>query len=212
MPDNKECPLSFSKSQPIEAIKFREYFLCTVCSLVFADSRFFIGHNEEKARYFTHNNTLDNEGYIIFLNRIIEPSLPLLRPEMNILDYGCGHNPVLAELIKLKGFKCDFYDPFFFDNELKPPFDFIFSTEVFEHFNNPASDIEKISSLLIQGGYLAIMTELWQEPEQLLSWYYMKDVTHVSFYHQKTLDYICEKWGYEPIYNDTKRVFIFRKK
>jgi 2-polyprenyl-3-methyl-5-hydroxy-6-metoxy-1,4-benzoquinol methylase len=41
--------------------------------------------------------------------------------------------PVISELLKRNGYRCENYDPIFFMKELNKKYDFIFSTEVFEH-------------------------------------------------------------------------------
>lgn len=70
---------------------------------------------------------------------------------------------MLSRLLEGHGFTMTDYDSVFFDVPLTEPYDFIFSTECFEHFEEPV---------------LEIMTELRTDP------------THVSFYSEKTLDYL----------------------
>lgn len=58
---------------------------------------------------------------------------------------------------------------------------------------------------------LLVMTELWNESTDFRSWYYACDPTHVVFYSQKTLAYICQVFGIRQIAGDGKRVFVFQK-
>jgi len=59
-----------------------------------------------------------------------------------------------------KGYLCEDCDPLFFENPLNKKYDYIFSTEVFEHFFEPQKEIKKIYDLLRPGGYLVVMTVL----------------------------------------------------
>lgn len=162
-------------------------------------------------RYRQHNNGIQYEGYVTFLNKAIHPALKYLKPDMKGLDYGCGPEPTLSLLLKQEGYTCDDYDPFFFpDLDQNKQYDFIFATECFEHFFFPARDLQKINELLKDDGILVIMTELWQDIEKFKTWHYAKDATHVSFYHQRTFHYIAGKYGLTPLVADN-RVIIFQK-
>lgn len=189
----------------------RRYFNCFDCSLIFVHSDFHLSKEVEKSRYEFHNNGIEHEGYVNFLNRSITPTLPFLNVEMVGLDYGCGPRPTLSELLSQHGIKCYNYDPVF---EIDHPFksyDFIFATECMEHFFHPATEIKNIISLLKSKGYISIMTERWTTLDKFKDWYYKSDPTHVSFFHQYTFRYIIENWNLEKIYEDADRVIILRK-
>lgn len=176
------------------------------------DSGSHLTAEEEKKRYSFHQNNADDKGYVSFLSRAIEPTISFLKDGMHGLDYGCGPNPVLANIVTSKGFKCDFYDPFFFPEcKMDCKFDFIFATECFEHFFWPNKDIEQICKILKKDGILSIMTELWNSNGDFDSWYYKNDPTHVCFYSENTISYICENFLFEKIYSDNKRVIILKK-
>ncbi len=189
----------------------RVYYLCSRCMLISVDSRYFLSVDDERARYETHNNTIENEGYVTFLNRIIKPMLEFITPGMIGVDYGCGPGPTLSQLVRRAGIECDDYDPIFYPGQLRTQYDFIFCTETFEHFFYPKQEIEKISTLLVPGGFLGVMTELWGSVKQFETWYYTRDPTHVSFYHRDTFDYICQTAGFVKRYSDDKRVIVLEK-
>lgn len=189
----------------------RSYYLCHTCSLVSVSTNHFLKQDEEKKRYLKHQNNLNDQGYVNFLNRIINPSLDFLKPEMKILDFGCGPSPILASLLKEKKMDCRVYDPFFYPQLPEGTFDYIFSTETFEHFNYPASTLRKMVTLLKPEGYLALMTETWVNKEQFSTWYYKRDPTHVSFYHLNTIQYLCKSLGFVMVYSDMKRCYILKK-
>jgi 2-polyprenyl-3-methyl-5-hydroxy-6-metoxy-1,4-benzoquinol methylase len=182
------------------------------CNLIFVDREHLPTRQSEINRYLEHKNSLDDQGYIDFLNRLLKPSLRFLEKEMKCLDYGCGHTPVLSELLAKEGITCYNYDPLFgLDHPLKK-YDFIFAVECFEHFFEPADELNRINDLLNPNGYLGIMTEQWESLERFSNWYYKRDFTHVSFFHIKTIEFICENYGYEIMYRDINRVVVLKKR
>lgn len=207
------CPLCMTShdNRIVSGADHRTYYLCSQCSLIFADSCHLLPPEEEKQHYATHENHIDNAGYVSFLNQLLEPLLPYLRSDMRGLDYGSGPGPTLSQLVKHHGMDCDDYDPFFTNTPLNPPYDFILATECFEHFHRPADEMKRITEWLKSGGLLGVMTEHWTTLEQFHHWYYTKDPTHVCFYHANTLDYLCRQYGFVPLWQDTKRVTIFRR-
>lgn len=213
MPDVMSCPLC-SVPGPMNAVRGadeRRYHLCGVCHLIFADPVHRLSADRERAHYETHENSIENPGYVRFLNRLVEPMLPHLDGGMRGLDYGCGPGPTLSLMLRRQGIACDDYDPFFADHPLRPPYDFVVSTECFEHFHQPAAEIERIRSLLKPGGLLGIMTEQWTTLAAFAAWYYTRDPTHVSFYHAKSFEFICRQLGFAPVWSDGTRVAILRR-
>jgi SAM-dependent methyltransferase len=190
----------------------RRYYHCGRCSLIFADPDHRLPAVPAKAFYLTHENSVDNGGYVNFLNRVVQPMLPHLDRSMRGLDYGCGPGPTLSVLVQRRGIACDDYDPLFADHALQPPYDFMFSTECFEHFHHPEVEIRRIRSLLKPGGLLGIMTERWTTSDEFAGWYYTRDPTHVCFYHERTLEVICRTFGFSLMWMDTDRVAILQRK
>ncbi len=181
---------------------------CPNCDLVFKDPELRPAPADEKSRYKYHNNNSDNKGYIDNLNLAVKPAIKLFEPGMGGLDYGCGPEPVLSGLVEKEGFECFNYDPIFFPEFPDERMDFIFATETFEHFFEPQRDIKLITALLRPGGILTVMTERWNNLDQLADWWYLRDITHVSFFHKKTFDYICSKFGYSVLYDDSKVIIL----
>jgi SAM-dependent methyltransferase len=208
-----ECPLCsvVGQTTDVRGADRRRFYLCSNCSLIFADPEHRLSPAEEKAFYLTHENSIENPGYVEFLNRVVQPMLLHLDSGMRGLDYGCGPGPTLSLLLQRRGIACDDYDPLFADRPLQPPYDFAFSTECFEHFHKPEIEIRRISSLLKPGGLLGIMTERWTTLEVFASWYYTRDPTHVCFYHERTLDFLCRRFGFTPVWMDGSRVAILRR-
>lgn len=209
--DCEKCPLCGSRGpfDSVEGADQRDYRLCGECRLIFVPPADRLGPAAEKARYATHRNSIEDAGYCRFLNRLLEPMLKFLDPGMRGLDYGCGPGPTLSRLAARAGLECDDYDPLFRDMELEPPYDFIFSTECFEHFSSPWNELERIVQILRPGGSLGIMTELWQSIPAFADWHYTRDPTHIAFYHRDTIDWIAANFGLELLWTDEERCFVF---
>ncbi|HCY42190.1 MAG TPA: class I SAM-dependent methyltransferase [Prolixibacteraceae bacterium] len=206
------CPLCQNQeiSETLSDRKGRSFGYCNQCHLVFVGKQFLPSREAEEKRYRQHRNNINDQGYVQFLKQAIDPAVKYITEDMAGLDYGCGPNPTLSKLLMGENLHCKNYDPIFFSDLPEGPFDFIFATECFEHFFDPAKEILQIKNLLKSSGILVIMTDLWSEKYQFADWYYSSDFTHVTFYHADTFEFIAEKFGFEVIYNDKKRVVILR--
>ncbi len=190
-----------------------DYYQCQDCDLVFRDPQTYLNSLTEKSRYETHENSMENKGYVQFLSPVVESLVPFLHQGDCGLDYGSGPGPILDILFKEQGYQVFNYDPFFNNDPLvlKKSFQFVTCTEAIEHFYKPHDDLKMILSVLDTKGYLVLMTELNSGKETFHNWYYRNDETHVCFLSHKTLDWIAKNLGLERIL-DQKRLFIFRKK
>lgn len=206
-----DCPLCGARSGWRVAVRERSLHGCDGCGLIFAAPADRLTVQEQKERYLLHDNRIEDRDYCNFLTRAIKEAEPFLAPGAKGLDYGCGHGPVLSRLLERRGFAMTDYDPIFFDVPLEAEYDFVFSTECFEHFEEPAREIPKVLARLKTGGVLTIMTELWGAGTDFNDWYYAADPTHVSFFSEKSLDHLCAAFGLERIAGDGRRVFVFRK-
>lgn len=190
----------------------RHYFVCPRCSLINMAKDEFPDEAQEKQRYLTHNNGMQFQGYVDFLSRAIHPALQFFREGMTGLDYGCGPEPTLSRLVASHGYPCADYDPFFAPHPLNKNFDFIFATEVFEHFFYPDRELSKIHALLNKDGILIIMTKRWTDLDRFATWHYTRDPTHVCFYHCRTFDFMCEKFGFEKLHDDGRELSILKRR
>ncbi len=208
------CPLCTNQNDEahIKGADNREYHLCRECKLIFTNSRFHPSKDEEEERYKLHENGIQHKGYVDFLQQAIQPALQYIQPDKKGLDYGCGPNPTLSLLLQNQGYSCDDYDPIFFPNiPSSEGYDYIFSTECFEHFIYPEKDIISITKLLKSSGILIVMTLFWKNLDEFRKWFYTKDPTHVSFYHRETFEFICQQFGYKLLWTDDARVIILQK-
>ncbi|WP_291725393.1 class I SAM-dependent methyltransferase [Bernardetia sp.] len=188
------------------------YFICAGCGAYVKDQKFYVDSQQEKSMYENHNNDVNDLGYQKFTSPITKTILQHFTPNDLGLDYGCGTGPVISKLLKEKGYKIELYDPYFYPNEnyLDYQYDYIFSCEVFEHFYNPAKEIQKLLSVLKPTGSLIVMTHLYDYKTDFKNWYYRKDTTHVFIYTEKTIQFIAETYNLEAeIQKD--RMIVFKK-
>ncbi|HNQ67888.1 MAG TPA: class I SAM-dependent methyltransferase [Bacteroidales bacterium] len=208
-----ECPLCNNTETHKQVIAAQRVFhVCNNCKLFFVENQYRLNPIEEKKRYSFHKNSIEDIGYVNFLNQLISPAKQFIEVGDEALDFGCGPDPVLSKLLISQGLKCDYYDPYFFPSiKSEVKYDIVFASECFEHFFDPDKEITKISELLNPSGLLAVMTEFWSEKKTFAEWYYIKDPTHVCFYNKETFKFICNKFGFEELYCDDNRVIILKK-
>ncbi len=206
------CPLCQNQTgaQAVAGPDKREFWHCAHCQLIYVSPNHYPSFQVEKKRYQAHQNTIDDIGYVQFLEQAIAPTLPFLKPNQTGLDYGCGPNPTLSRLVQQHGWKCDDYDPIFVPEMPSQPYDFMFATECIEHFFYPMHDFKRMKQWLKPHGTLTMLTGMWQSLEQFSTWSYARDFTHVCFYHANTMTYIANQMGFTILINDGKRICMFQ--
>ncbi len=167
----------------------------------------------ELQRYLTHRNHRDDSGYLVFQERLIAPLVARLAPGSEILDFGSGPTPVMAELMRERGFRVEIFDPFFSIDRsvLDRTYDAVACCETAEHFRYPIDDWSKIMKCLRSGSRLGVMTLMHNEEMDMLRWWYAQDPTHICFYSARTMQWISAHFDLRlDIIND--RVVLFEKK
>ncbi len=203
----------------VETVYFRDekrdwdYFRCDVCELVFRDPQTYLSHEDEKKRYETHDNSIENQGYVDFLSPVVETLLPYLKKPSQGLDFGSGPGPILDKLFAEENIEVKNYDPYFDYHPflLDKQYDFVTCTETFEHFTVPFKEMVTMTACLKSKGYLLIMTELYKDLEQFKNWGYRMDPTHICFLNTTGLAWLANKWDYE-ILSSKGRIFLLQKK
>ncbi len=210
---SKSCRLCSSKLEESTTLKNKEiYWHCKNCFFTGLDEKFFLKPEDEKARYDLHENSIVNQGYVDMFEDFISYAItPYKESVKTILDYGSGPDPVLAQLLKGKGYEVESYDPIYNKTDLSDKkFDLICSTEAFEHFYQPRKEIHTIKELMKTDSYLAIMTRFMIPLEQFKSWFYKDDPSHVSFYELNSFEFIAKEYGFEIIKNDGFKKIVLK--
>ncbi len=177
------------------------FFKCPCCGAYVKDKTLYIDAAKEKAVYEKHHNDVNDIRYQKFTAPITDLLLENFTPEHLGLDYGCGTGPVIAKMLSDRSYQITCYDPFFYPSEayLDQQYDFIYSCEVFEHFHQPKQEIQKLLSLLKPGGWLLVMTHIFDEQTRFENWYYRLDHTHVFIYTPKTLNFIASHFNLKVV-------------
>lgn len=194
-----ECPLCRSSAaRPFARAHGRDYVDCPVCRLIHLVPEQRLDRAAERARYETHENDPGDPGYRAFLSRLADPLVERLTAGAAGLDYGSGPGPALSVMLEERGFEMAIFDPFFAPDPgaLERRYDFITCTETAEHFFDPGDELERLAQLLHPGGWLAIMTEIFDDALAFEEWWYARDPTHVCFYRPRTMEWIAGRFGW----------------
>jgi hypothetical protein len=202
--DDARCPLcDNSRSQqfheqvvPAGSGQRRSFRRCDTCSLVFVPRRFHLSRADERAVYEQHENDPADAGYRRFLSRLFEPLRARISDGATGLDFGCGPGPTLSAMFRESGVQCAEYDPFFANDDgvFDARYDFIASSEVFEHLAQPAAVLDRLLAVLKPHGWLGVMTKRVSTPSAFADWHYVRDPTHVSFFSDATFMWIGERF------------------
>ncbi|WP_299593390.1 class I SAM-dependent methyltransferase [uncultured Microbulbifer sp.] len=208
------CPLCrHPAAQFYHRDKFREYFQCAQCALVFVPPEFHLSVDAEKAYYELHENNLEDAGYRRFLGRCATPLLARLKPQSRGLDFGCGPAPLLAKMLEENGHQVATYDLFFQPDisALDDRFDFIVSTEVMEHLADPMAVLASLWRRLKAGGVLALMTKLVASPERFANWHYIRDPTHIVFFSIETFQWLAGQLSAQLEFSGSDVIFFTKR-
>lgn len=202
------CPLCNTESELFEVIQTREYFKCGHCWAIFLNPENYLSSEKEKERYLEHENNVEDEGYQNFVRPLVLKILENQNPTDKGLDFGSGTGPVITKLLREETYDILTFDPFF-DNKperLQTTYDYIVSCEVIEHFHDPLEEFQLLYSLLNEGGNLYLKTHMHSEDIHFKSWYYKDDPTHVFIYHEKTMEWIKNKFNFSQVTIEERRI------
>ncbi len=207
-----KCPLCKSDAKFFEKTENRLYYICTCCKGIFMDEKDRVNPEEEKKRYEQHNNDVEDERYQNFVSPITNSVLNDFGVKDKGLDFGAGTGPVISKILEDNGYQIKQYDPYFhnFPNLLKQQYNYIVSCEVIEHFYNPDKEFELLKSLLLSGGKLYCMTDIYNSSIDFKKWYYKEDETHVFIYQAETFEWIKEHYNFSDMHIDN-RLIVFTK-
>ncbi len=201
MAEPAACPLCHApQTAHYHRDRRRDYWQCPRCRLVFVSPAARPDPDRERAEYDLHDNRLDDPGYRRFLARLFEPMAARVPAPARGLDFGCGPGPALAAMFREAGYSMALFDPFYAPDRgvLGPAaFDFITSSEVFEHLHRPGEELEALLGWLRPGGWLGVMTQRVIGRRAFAGWRYKDDPTHVCFFSEATFEWIAAEYGLE---------------
>ena len=189
----------------------RRYYNCNTCGCVFIPHQELPGTMEEKERYLSHQNNVEDSGFQNFVSPIVRAIKANHSPKDKGLDFGAGTGPVVSKLLEDLNYKMALYDPFFHPSKapLLNTYEFIVCCEVIEHLHHPLKEFELLKKLLKKNGVLYCMTDLLPKKEDFKNWYYKNDFTHVIFYTPKTLQWIQKKVGFKQLEIDNRLIRFY---
>jgi len=193
------------------------YHSCPSCEFIYKDEGDLVSEEAEFEIYETHENSIENEGYVSYLKRFLDHAvLPFKNGENKVLDFGSGPTPVLSMVMERDyGFKVDIYDLFYAPLKIYEgkTYDVVTSVEVVEHLAEPLVQFEILKNILKDDGILAIQTQFHpRDMDEFRKWHYMRDRSHIAFYTRKTMEKIAEIMELDLIYCDVVRYTTFRRK
>lgn len=187
---------------------------CPQCGLISKHPDFFPNLEEERKKYLEHHNDWSQISYVEYLRDFMEKSVIPFVHKGDLLDYGFGHTPVLAQMAEREyEFSTKIYDKHFFPEPsvLEETYDVITATEVVEHLVDPHSFFSFAHEHLKENGILSIMTLFSPDENVFFDWWYIRDKTHIRFYQEKTFDLVLELHGFILLYTDHKRMIVLQK-
>jgi 2-polyprenyl-3-methyl-5-hydroxy-6-metoxy-1,4-benzoquinol methylase len=204
------CPLC---SSPLITQKDAYFYDCDTCKAIVKDEKHYLTAAEEKAHYETHNNDVEDVRYQNFTMPITQYVLDSFLPTHKGLDFGSGTGPVISSMLAKENYDIAQYDPFFDPDQrvLNTTYDYIVSCEVFEHFNHPKLEIDRLTALLKPNGMLLIMTLLYHDTIDFKTWHYRNDPTHIFIFRTETIAYISEEKKLDVL-ELTNRFIVLRKR
>lgn len=157
----------------------------------------------EKKRYDAH---ICDNGYLEYMNNVFLKIKNYLNNGKS-LDYGCGQIHALSDILNNNNYQCDYYDLYYYNNLKNEKYDNIILIEVFEHIEDIHNLIINLKSMLNSNGRIIIMTK--EKPVDLNNWWYLRDITHISFIEYKTMLKLAEMLDLRLVYDKENSLFIF---
>lgn len=175
-----------------------KYYHCQYCNFLHTEEPFWL----EEA--YNESINISDTGYIqrnLLLSQKVTIILSLFcNKNGKFLDYGGGYG-MFVRLMRDIGYDFYWYDRYTqnlfakgFEYEKDIKYDAITTFETFEHFVNPLEEIERMLTITKT---IIFSTELLQNPIPNPEnwWYYGLDHgQHISFYNEKTLKFIANKY------------------
>jgi len=195
------CPLCKGSLRLFADFKGRTFLQCENCHSLVLHPDSWLDPAEEKSRYELHENDVHDPHYRKFVQPIVEAVYTHHTPADTGLDYGAGPGPVIAAILREKGYPINTYDPFYHPHSelLTQKYDYLICCEVMEHFHEPYLEFTRMRNLLNPGGSIYCMTSIYHEAIDFKGWGYKNDDTHVFFYHARAIEWIRAEFRFSSV-------------
>ena len=207
------CLICSSAADALTLESGKKYSFCPECEFISIDKRFRISEKEARLRYLRHNNSSSNKGYVDMLRGLAGYITEHMPGEGRcVLDFGCGPVPVLGEILESKGFTVSIFDPLFFSNDdfTGKEYDAVILNEVIEHLESPHAVLSDLKRLLAPGGCFVFSSLLHSGSEDdFRNWWYKEDVTHISFFSERTVDVLARRIKMKKLHCDGRSRWVY---
>lgn len=202
------CPLCKNHSNNFSQ---NIYYKCSCCKAVFKKPDLHLKGNAEKNIYDKHVNISTDIRYQNFLSPITNSVLKDFSSNSNGLDFGCGKDSAIIKVLRDNYYQIDGYDLFYKDdkNLLEKKYNYITSSEVIEHFQNPKKEFDLFLSMLKKDGALYLMTEIYDESIDFEKWYYKNDPTHIFLYQKETFEWIKKNYSFKKLVIEKRLIKLY---
>jgi hypothetical protein len=208
------CPLCSGDCAVIAHNRWRMFIMCENCTLVSVPEMYHLSVDQERQRYSLHDNTARNDGYVRFLGEVADIIDTYAAPEARILDYGCGKNAVLTDLLVKRGRRCDPFDPLYeypLETDSDGAYDIVIMCEVIEHCRNLRAVLDGVRRLLTPSGAVVVRTQLYPSHGDIARWWYAQDLTHVNLFSWKAVEEAAALLGRSAAPTVSADIFVIRK-
>lgn len=160
---------------------------------------------EEKRRYDYH---VVDEAYQSYMERVYQKIKPYLLEGIS-LDFGCGKAHTLCDILAKDNRPCRYYDLYYYPEYPKELYSNIILIEVLEHIADIYALLKNLRNELCPKGRILIMTQ--SIPEDLAGWWYLRDITHISFVNEKTMAMLASLLEFQLIVDKRSSLFILER-
>lgn len=202
------CPLCQNES----TIFYKDiYYKCSCCKAIFKKPDLHLKGEDEKNIYDKHVNISTDIRYQNFLSPITNSVLKDFSSNSKGLDFGCGKDSAIIKVLSDNKYEIDGYDIFYKNDKslLEQTYNYITSSEVIEHFQNPKKEFILFKKLLKKNGALYLMTEIYNETIDFEKWYYKNDPTHIFLFQKETFLWIKENFGFKKLEIEKRLIRLY---
>lgn len=160
---------------------------------------------EEKARYDYHKI---DDTYFQYMKQVYQRIEPFLLEGVS-LDFGCGKAHTLCDILNKNKRLCDYYDLYYFPKYPNRLYNNIILIEVFEHIEDIYSFLRNLRQKLEKQGRILIMTQ--PIPKCIVDWWYLRDITHISFVDEKTMTMLASLLGFRLFLDLKGSLFVLER-